>query len=460
MQLGRLRHQLLIAMGLPACWTATSTPVTPPDPPPPDHEVANPHHDHANVATDDDKLHWQTNTAFGVRHGCTPETACGRSDTKHGPPNQCGPHGDSLESFAGNYQKMSVTRLSWSANPGELRLFDLDPAESAAYKRTVTVATPDLYCCYSHCTPSFPAAQVPVPPTGQELDVKCSAAPLQVANPHRDNPACEAMDAGRPYVWGTDAQCCFAGFQPIPPPPDPNQRHPRGRAARVDGQMVVAAVREGATWDARELTPRVAGLDAATRTALRDAWQVAAQMEHASIAAFSALSLRLLALGAPADLIARCHTAALDEIRHAQIAFALASAYADAPLEPARFTEVAGLATTSTLAELALETFLDGCIEETAAAVDASLAAVTANDPVVAEANRSIAADETRHAELAWAIIAWCVRTDPGVIGELEAALDRELTRDHHATKANVLREVVAPCLAALVSASRSQGTA
>src|SRR5512143_3231989 len=122
MQLGRLRHQLLIAMGLPACWTATSpAPATPPDPPPPDHDVAQSHPDHSKVATDDGGLQWTTNTAYGVRQGCTPETACGRSDTKHGPPNACGPHGDSLESFSGNYQKMSVTRLSWGANPGELR---------------------------------------------------------------------------------------------------------------------------------------------------------------------------------------------------------------------------------------------------------------------------------------------------------------------------------------------------
>jgi hypothetical protein len=482
MQLGRLRHQLLIAMGLPACWTATSPgPATPPDPPPPpDHGVAHVHHDHSKVATDDDdRFQWTTNTAYGVRQSCTPETVCGRSDTKHGPPNACGPHGDSLESFSGNYQKLSVTRMSWGANPGELRLFDLDAGESAAYKRTVQVATPDLYCCYSHCTPSLPSQQMPVPPAGQELVIACTAAPLQVANPHRDNPACEAMDAGRPYVYGTDAQCCFAGFQPIPPPVNPYQRHMRGRAARVEGEVVVAAVREGSTWDVRELRPRLEGLDVTSRTSLRDAWQAAAQMEHASVAAFSALSLRLMALGAPADLIARCHTAALDEIRHAQITFAFASAYADAPLEPARFDQVAGLATTSTMVELALETFIDGCIEETTAAVDASLAASSAGDPMVAGALRSIADDETRHAELAWAIVAWCVRIEPAIADSLNAALATQLAapspiaRAHPlgrygvrsasesaATRARVLREVVAPCLAALISANRSRGIA
>src|ERR1043165_4537600 len=127
-----------------------------------------------------------------MQMGCTPETVCGRSDTKHAPA-PCGPHGDSLESFAGNYQKLSVTKLSWGANPGELRLFDLDPAESAAYQRTVTVSSGvDRYCCYSHCTPVRPAAQIPVAPAGMQLSVNCFAAPVSVSTPARDNRDCPA----------------------------------------------------------------------------------------------------------------------------------------------------------------------------------------------------------------------------------------------------------------------------
>jgi len=461
--------------------------MTPPRPPDHDQHVANPHDDgngNANANGDgdgSDRLQWQANPAAGVRTGCTPETVCGRSDQKHGPVG-CGPHGDNLESFAGNYQKLSVTKLSWGANPGELRLFDLDPAESAAYQRTVTVSSGvDRYCCYSHCTPQRPAAKIPVAPTGMQLSVNCVAAPVSVSNPARDNRDCPATQGQDPYVHGTDAQCCFASFVPTPPPIDPNQqRHYRGRAARVDGDVVVAPVRTGdnarPTWT-NEVQPRVAHLDPETRATLRDAWLEAAQMEHASIAAFSALSLRLIALGAPADLIARVHAAALDEIRHAQIAFALASAYADAPVEPAHFTDVARLATTSTLAELAIETFLDGCIEETAAAVDASLAATKAEDPAVASTLRSIADDETRHAELAWAIVAWCVRVDPSIGPLLHPRLAEQLTLSEQLsddttsttpnaltehgvrspaesarTRASVLREIVAPCLAALIA--------
>ena len=50
-------------------------------------------------------------------------------------------------------------------------------------------------------------------------------------------------------------------------------------------------------------------------------------MAGAEIASFARTSLDLLALGAPADLVAETHRAALDEIEHARIAYALASAF-------------------------------------------------------------------------------------------------------------------------------------
>lgn len=465
MQLRRLRHQILLAMGLPACWTGQSPDRGPPPPPPPDrgnHVVAHPDDPAGDPWT------WQPNPAAATQTRCTPETACGRSSSTHGP--GCGPHGDSLESFSGNYQKMSVTQLSWGAHPGELRTFDLDPGETARYQTTVTVGSGvDRYCCYSQCTPSRLADRLPVAPPGMRLVTSCSAAPVQVSTPHHNNPDCPATQGKNPYTHGTNSQCCYGSIEPIPPPAVERDRPYRGRAARVAGDAVVAPVRGGRTWS-DGLRPRTDGIAAATCAALRDAWQVAAQMEHASIAAFSALSLRLIALGAPADLIARTHEAALDEIRHARIAFALASAYADAPLEPARFDDVARLPVATTLAALARETFLDGCIEETAAAVDAALAAGTATDPVVADALRAIAEDEGRHAELAWAIVAWCVRSEPAIANELQALLAEQLAAprapesaggplaghgvrsdaDSARTKADVVREIVAPCLAAL----------
>lgn len=491
MRLARLRHQLLIAMGLPACWIQQSPDPNPP--PPPDRGA--PHVTHG--ASDP----WGTGTtatvATGPRGpvaqaggpGCTPESVCGRSDTRAG--NTCGPFGDSLESFGPS--RMSVTRIAFSANPPELGTFALDHAATQQYQRTVSITGPTLprYCCYAQCTPTRPASTPPLrPPAGMRVATTCVPSPaVSQANAarfrggaHPDNPDCPAQLVTQPYTHGTNSQCCYGQLQSIPPP-DPNygrRKHYRGRAARVDGAPRVASVQPGDAWSVRR-QPALDHLTAAVRSALRDAWAKTAQMEHASIAAFSALSLRLLALGAPAELVARTHAAALDEIRHAQLAFALASAYAGEPLAPATFADAGRLAITGTLAELALETFVDGCLNETVAALEAGVAAERAEDPVVASALRAIADDETRHAELAWAIVAWCVRAQPALAGELRAACarlagdpattvecsppdddlarhgvvaDRELA----ALRRDTLCGIVEPCLAALLAVVAPSG--
>src|SRR6185437_10815965 len=82
-------------------------------------------------------------------------------------------------------------------------------------------------------------------------------------------------------------------------------------------------------WGAPEVVaPRVDGLDAldaGARASLAETWTVLALLEHASVASFARVSLQLLAVGAPGDLVGATHQAALDEIRHARLCFALAS---------------------------------------------------------------------------------------------------------------------------------------
>jgi hypothetical protein len=197
-------------------------------------------------------------------------------------------------------------------------------------------------------------------------------------------------------------------------------------------------------------------------------------MEHASIAAFAKLSLHLLALGAPPDLVRDAHQAAMEEVDHAQIAFSLASAYGGAPLGPAPFGEAASLSLErTTLAALVEETLMDGCVGETAAAVEAACAAESATAPTVAGALRAIAAEEADHAELGFRIVAWAVRqareeispvlvralaalsaeVDAGPAPAAKGALaahgvlgEAERARLRH----EVIRDVVIPALAAL----------
>jgi len=155
--------------------------------------------------------------------------------------------------------------------------------------------------------------------------------------------------------------------------------------------------------------PAVAALPREAREALAERWIRDGLFEHASIAAFSRLALALLACGAPADLVGATHEAALDEVRHARLSFSLAAAYRGAPVAPAGLPLPESLPLGADLVELAVSTALEGAVGETLAAVLASEQASRATDPAVRAVLLGIAADEGRHAELAWRIVAFAV---------------------------------------------------
>src|SRR6185437_5274489 len=127
---------------------------------------------------------------------------------------------------------------------------------------------------------------------------------------------------------------------------------------------------------------------------LAEAWTADALLEHASVASFARASLSLLAAGAPADLLTRTHEAALDEIRHAELCFALARAYAGHDVAPGPFPLGGNVRVAATLAEIATSAAREGCIGETIAAAVAAEQLARATDPAVREALSQIAADE------------------------------------------------------------------
>jgi hypothetical protein len=186
-----------------------------------------------------------------------------------------------------------------------------------------------------------------------------------------------------------------------------------GRPLVVDGAPRTAkALRgDGRGWQrsaAFEVTD-VSDVPPATRQALAAAFAEDALGEHASVASFGRFALELLALGAPAELVAGAHRAALDEVRHAQIAFGLASAFLGSPLGPGALACDA-LALRTDLASFAQALAVEGCVGETLAALVAAARAEAATDGRVAGALASIAEDEARHAELAWRTMAWVLR--------------------------------------------------
>jgi hypothetical protein len=188
-----------------------------------------------------------------------------------------------------------------------------------------------------------------------------------------------------------------------------------GRALRVGGRVVTARLAPAAAatgWGCSASAPMTvdtSSLSAAARAALADAWTERARSEHASVPAFSRLSLTLMAMGAPAQLVEAAHRAAIEEIGHARLVFGMAEAYLGAPVAPGPLAELraAPAVTALSLAELAAESLIDGCLMEGVAAATAEAESACALDPVLRDALATIAREERSHAELGWAIVSW-----------------------------------------------------
>jgi hypothetical protein len=173
---------------------------------------------------------------------------------------------------------------------------------------------------------------------------------------------------------------------------------------------------------AAPMMPDVSRLDAATRSALARAWEREALYEHASIASFARFTLELLSAGVPAALVAEAHRAMGDEIHHAELCFGLAGAYGDAPRGPGRLPIAGALEGRDDLATIVAAAVTEGCIGETIAALVAEAQRDAAEDPAVHSALERIAADETRHATLAWRFVAWAVSEGPSEVQSAAAA--------------------------------------
>jgi len=209
--------------------------------------------------------------------------------------------------------------------------------------------------------------------------------------------------------------CCYHWFE-----------YCSGRPHIAEHGPVTAPLEPGSTWlgqpDPAADAP-VEPLPKALAARLAEAWSADAAMEHASVAAFSRATLELMAVGAPAELLAGCARAALDEIEHARECFALATRYGAPPQQPGPLEPVAPRA--GGLPRLAADTFAEGCVGETVAALFAERAAHNCLDPEVRRVLTRIADDEARHAALAWRTLAWALaqEREQGTAQDVAAAL-------------------------------------
>lgn len=145
-----------------------------------------------------------------------------------------------------------------------------------------------------------------------------------------------------------------------------------GRPFVINDEIRVAKTERRSDWCDAECEVQRPGPELSQQLAA--AWLADAQMEHASVAAFSRHLLQLIALGAPADLIDDTQHAIRDGFEHAKACFALARAYggdergpAPFPLDDAKFSY--------DLLAVVGEVILEGCIGETVAAMTADHAA-------------------------------------------------------------------------------------
>ncbi len=189
----------------------------------------------------------------------------------------------------------------------------------------------------------------------------------------------EATKARR--AAGIGDACCYDWFDPCP----------GGRPLR-DGDVAVQA-------SFGDVAPR----RAAGRTPHPEAaaaWLRDAGYEYTSVASFARAALELMAVGAPAELVRDCHLAALDELRHAEVCAEIAWSLGAAPVAPRAVPALAPRE--ATWIRVAVDTFVEGCVGETLAALVMSTVAAECPDPELRALLEAIAEDEERHAALAW----------------------------------------------------------
>lgn len=239
-----------------------------------------------------------------------------------------------------------------------------------------------------------------------------------------------------------------------------------GRPLMVAGQPRTAPLIAGQSWRA-SLDPTLADLDERTRAALAAHWGEVAGMEHASVASFARFILQLLGIGAPAELVRDAQRAMADEIDHAEMAYALAGAYAGRALGPGPMS-LKDAAVATDLGSVLVALAEEACVGETLGVAEAMAAALDVEDPVLRGVLTRIADDELRHAQLAWRTLRWgLVHADESTRARVEEAIrvamrrlavdpvaDRPASPRHGllsavqigAVRRQALREVVEPC--------------
>ncbi|APR80398.1 Hypothetical protein A7982_05745 [Minicystis rosea] len=249
-----------------------------------------------------------------------------------------------------------------------------------------------------------------------------AAAATDSATPTAPTPPAESAAPPAASASAAPSAAPSASARPLKPR-RPKPRVVEGRPFLVEDVARVAAIEPGSGWS-EAIAIGGMSIEPAERAALLEHYTRWALAEHASIASFARFSLQLLALGAPSDLVSRAVAAMEDETRHARLGFGIVNALGAAPIQPGALPIEGSLDQAVTLADVLRLTVREGVIGETLAALEARLAANETSIPWLREPLVRLAADESRHAELAFAFAAWAVGRDPALLEIIEEELE------------------------------------
>ena len=153
-------------------------------------------------------------------------------------------------------------------------------------------------------------------------------------------------------------------------------------------------------------------------------WANRAIGEHASIASFASFTIELMTNNAPPDLIADSLQAAMDEFRHAQTSFEMASFLLQKNVSPGHL-QATSLSFEQNLNHLAFGVAKEGCVDETVSALLLA-AEIMMFDLYKIDKPFSwkdkvtvIAKEEANHSALAWRTIYWACNEDKALCEEI-----------------------------------------
>jgi len=182
-----------------------------------------------------------------------------------------------------------------------------------------------------------------------------------------------------------------------------------GRPMLREGEHISAESRltHRKDWQQHNIRVMIEGLSNTDKKIAGEFYLKNALMEHASVAAFHHFSLELMKFGAPAALLELAHEAIADEMRHAKQAFAIAADLLAETNEPDKMP--LDIKLSDSLVELAETVAREAAINETLAVIVAAEQLRYTKDPAIQRFLNDVIRDESRHAELAWQTLRWCI---------------------------------------------------